>query len=96
MKATLQPNHPALSPLTASQLRSKVSPQGQAVVESWAESNPAQVKKWQVDGSLVQRAQEAGQQAQQAQEKAMANGDNHLAPHEINEIYGGPSLNLAE
>lgn len=67
---------------------------GQLAVDGWAASNPKQVKAWEKDGSLVQRAQEADGQAEESLRMAAADGVKHLAPHEIYEIYGGPMLKL--
>lgn len=85
---------PPLKAITSRQLQVKVNPQGQRVVEGWLASNPKQVMKWEADGSLLTRAQEAGEQAVAALDRAREAGDNHLAPHEIYELHGGPPLTL--
>ena len=85
-----------MKPETQRQLQA-LSPQAQTIVDGWVESNPAQVKAWEADGSLLQRAKEAQDQASDALAKAKQDqqpGMPALAPHEAYEIYGGPNLKL--
>ena len=71
-----------------------VGRQGRRTVNSWGATNPNQVKEWEADGSLLQKAQQADNQALSAREKANRDGYSHLADHEVNELYGGPNPDL--
>ena len=64
------------------------------IVDGWAGSNPRKVKEWEADGSLLPKALEAQEQAQQAIEKAQQSGQDSLPTHEIYQLYGGPDLKL--
>ena len=88
-----------LNQTSLSALLANVGRQGQLAIDSLAATNPQQVKEWQADGSLIRRAIEMQDQADEAQAAyQQAKQDNPtmpaLAPHEINEIYGGPSPSL--
>ena len=85
MKATLKPE-------TINALQAELTDQGMNVVWAWSEANPKQVKEWEADGSLLQRAKAAQDQAQESVDQATKDGQTHLAQHEIYEMYGGPSL----
>ena len=74
-----------LKPATLKHLAAKVGRQGQLVVDGWAATNPKQVKVWETDGSLLSRA---------VADQLANPGMPALAPHESNEIYGGPSSAL--
>ena len=67
------------------------------VLDGWCATNPKQMKAWEKDGSLPQRAQEVNQQIQDVLEQHQKNskpGDPALANHEIYELYGKPQLVL--
>ena len=80
-------------------LAASVSRQGCNVVDGWCATNRKQVRLWEADGSLLTRVLEASHQADEASRKYEADkaanpGMPALAPHEINELYGGPSSRL--
>ena len=88
------PGAGVLHPHTISQLQSQVGKEGRLAVGSWCQSNREQAKAWEADGSLLRRAKEADSLAQDKLEQARRDGFSHLAPHEIYELYGGPTLDL--
>ena len=70
-----------------------------AIVDGWAATNPSQVKAWEADGTLMQKVQEANEQAMQGQQSYEADrtrdpGMPALSSAEINELYGGPDSRL--
>ena len=77
-----------------SQFRAGLTHKKSRILASWEASNPQQVIDWANDGSLETRLTEAVDREASAQAKAMADGVTHLSTVEINEIYGGPNLNL--
>ena len=83
-----------LKTATLKTLEANLSRQGIAVVNSWAASNPEQVKEWEASGELLAKAQEAQNQAADVVDRARRDGMTHLSDHEIYEIYGGPTLRL--
>ena len=83
-----------LKAVTLRQLEASVSRGATSVLDGWAATNPKQLKAWEADGSLMRRAQEVNSQVEQAQSQAKAAGVTHLAPHEINEMFNGPSSRL--
>jgi len=86
-----------LKKATLQSLVSQVSRQTVIVLDGWCATNPKQMKAWEKDGSLLQRAQEVNQQIQDVLEEHQKNsrpGDPALANHEIYEIYGKPQLVL--
>lgn len=88
-----------LKSVTLRQLMAAVGRQGQLAVDGWAATNPKQVKEWEANGTLIEKAKEAQDQANEA--RAMYERDQRnnpttaaLSAHEINEIYGGPNPRL--
>ena len=84
---------------TLNLLAAQVGGQGCLVMDGWCATDPKQVKAWEKDGTLLQRAKEANDQAAEASrkyeaDKAANSGMPALASFEINEIYGGPSSRL--
>ena len=70
-----------------------------AVVDGWCATNPQQMREWEAEGTLFQRAQEVADQTDKATQ--MYENDRRncsslaaLSQGEINEIYGGPSSRL--
>jgi hypothetical protein len=80
-----------LKPQTLLALESNLSRAGTSLVDGWAASNPEQVRQWEASGELLPLALQAQEQAQQAQDKALADGQTHLSSWEVNDLYGGPS-----
>ena len=82
---------------TRQMLAAQVSKEAVIVLDGWCATNKRQMKAWEKDGSLPQRAQEVNQQIQEVLEEHQRNskpGDPALANHEIYEIYGKPQLVL--
>ena len=72
-------------------LENSVSQEACNLVDGWAESSPATVREWEKDGSLLDMAKRAQEQAIEAQQRAAEDGVSHLSTWERNEIYGGPN-----
>ncbi len=83
-----------LKATTLRALEARVSQRARSVVDGWAGSNPRQVKAWEADGSLQQRALEAQEQAEQAVAAAQQAGQGNLPESEMYQLYGGPDLKL--
>ena len=83
-----------LQPKTLRQLEANLGREGRAVVDGWAGSNPNQVRKWEKEGTLLDKAKEAQDQQFQAEQMARDQGQTHLSGGEIAELYGGPILRL--
>jgi hypothetical protein len=82
---------------TLNSLAAQVSKEAVIVLDGWCATNKRQMKAWEKDGSLPQRAKEVNQQIQEVLEEHQRNskpGDPALANHEIYEIYGKPQLVL--
>ena len=82
---------------TLNSLAAQVSREATAVLDGWCATNKRQMKAWEKDGSLPQRAQEVNQQCQEALDNYRQNhkpGDPALANHEIYQIYGQPPLKI--
>jgi len=79
---------------TRQELEARLNPRGRAIVDGWC-ANRRRARELEAAGELLPRALEAQEQAEQALEKAQADGVKHLANHEIYELYGGPELRLA-
>ena len=56
-----------MKPETISRLFGETGRQGQLTVDSWAATDPKRVKAWEADGSLIDRAKEANEQASKAE-----------------------------
>ena len=65
-----------------------------SVLDGWCATDPKQVKAWEANGTLFQRAQEVQELAMKAEDMARQDGITHLAAHEIYALYGGPSSRL--
>ena len=83
-----------LKPETINRLQAALTSQGMNVVWAWAASNPSQVKEWEAQGTLLEKALAAQEKAQESVEQAHEDGQTHLAQHEMYELYGGPNLKL--
>jgi hypothetical protein len=79
---------------TRQSLAAQVSKEATAVLDGWCATNKKQMKAWEKDGSLPQRAQEVNQQCQEVLEQYQKDGGPALANHEIYQIYGKPQLVL--
>ena len=79
---------------TIGSLRAGLSQKGVGIVYAWAQSDPKQVREWEADGTLLDRAKEAQNRANEVLEMARQDRMTHLAAHEIYELYGGPNLRL--
>ena len=80
---------------TRQMLAAQVSREATAVLDGWCATNTKQMKAWEKDGSLPQRAQEVNQQIQDVLEQHQKNskpGDPALANHEIYQFTANPNL----
>ena len=80
-----------LKPETLKKLSAVLSSHGHNLVDGWAATNPEGVQEMEREGTLLERAKEAQDQATNAQQRAADAGVTHLSAAEINEVYGGPS-----
>jgi hypothetical protein len=83
-----------LKPETLVMLENKLTRDGCNLVDGWAATEPKLVKEWEKNGTLLEEAQKAQSQGQDAMAGAMQAHGGKMPPlstAEINEIYGGPS-----
>jgi len=83
-----------LEPANLKMLEASLSQAGKSLVDGWAASNQAMLKRMESDGTLLEQAKAAEEQADDAHLKAkLAHGGKEppLSAWEMNELYGGPS-----
>lgn len=83
-----------LKAATLKLLSAKLAAPGRSLVDGWAACDPKGVKAMEADGTLLDAALEAQEQASKAEQRALEDNGGKmpaLSATEIYEIYGGPS-----
>jgi len=76
-------------------LSASLTPHARNLVDGWAATNPKGVQEMERNGSLLEAAKQAQDEALQAQQRAADAGVTHLSDAKINEVYGGSESGAA-